>query len=93
MLPLVSMFKFSTNEVGPRTRRKWDALEGACAKTSSSPPALKTSLELAVLGPSSAVCSMLLPTMIWIRLKVPVGEEAGRVHQPAASDDSRDRAW
>ena len=67
VIPLWSMFKFSIKDTtGVGTWSAWHALIYEAALRS----AIKTSLELAFLT-AVLMLVLLLPTMIWVRLKVP----------------------
>lgn len=67
-LPLVSMFRYSV-KIGPQNPEKWDSWK-ALGQDEQLTAAIRTSLELAALT-SIGTLVLLLPTMIWIRLKVP----------------------
>jgi len=67
VIPLWSMFKFSISKQAGTG--EWDAWR-ALVKDPMLRSAIKTSLELAVLT-AILMLVLLLPTMVWVRLKVP----------------------
>lgn len=67
-LPLYSMFPASTR-ITPLNKEKWDAWQSIFNDPQLT-QAMRTSLELAALTVVGMLL-LLLPTMIWIRLKVP----------------------
>lgn len=67
-LPLFSMYKFAT-KIGPQNPHRWDAFK-AITTDPQLTAAIKTSLELCVLT-AVGMLVLLLPTMVWVRLKVP----------------------
>lgn len=68
LIPLYSMFKYSIR-ITPQNKETWDAWR-AITDNDQLAGAIKVSLELAVLTVVGMLV-LLLPTMIWIRLKVP----------------------
>ncbi len=68
LLPLYSMFKYSTR-VGPQNPSTWDSWK-AMVENDQLRKAIITSLELAGLTVAGMLL-LLLPTMIWVRIKVP----------------------
>jgi putative spermidine/putrescine transport system permease protein len=66
--PLFSMYKFATS-IGPQNPSKWDAFK-AITTNPDLTAAIRTSLELCVLT-ALGMLVLLLPTMVWVRLKVP----------------------
>jgi len=67
-LPLISMFRYSIR-ITPQNLDTWDAWK-ALAQDEQLTQAIKVSMELAFLTAVGSLV-LLLPTMIWIRLKVP----------------------
>ena len=67
-LPLISMFRYSIR-ITPQNLHTWDAWK-ALVQDDQLTQAIKVSLELSVLTAVGSLV-LLLPTMIWIRLKVP----------------------
>lgn len=67
-LPLLSMYQFATR-ISSQNPRKWDAFQ-AIANDPQLTEAIKTSLELCALT-AVGMLVLLLPTMVWVRLKVP----------------------
>ena len=68
VIPLCSMFKFSIR-ISPQNPSTWDAWK-AMVQDDQLRKAIMTSLELAVLTVVGMLL-LLLPTMIWVRIKVP----------------------
>src|SRR5438105_8720220 len=67
--PLIAMFEFSTRgngENAPRTLEAWASI----FKTPDLVDAIIASLELAAIT-SIAMLVLLLPTMVWVRLRLP----------------------
>jgi putative spermidine/putrescine transport system permease protein len=67
-LPLLSMYQFATR-ISSQNPSKWDAFQ-AIANDPQLTEAIKTSLELCALT-AVGMLVLLLPTMVWVRLKVP----------------------
>lgn len=67
-LPLLALLNFSTKDLrtGDRTARAWQAL----VENPTMSEAIRTSLLLALLSVAGMVV-LLVPTMIWVRLRVP----------------------
>src|SRR3981189_3561724 len=73
LLPIGAMFEFSTRgnrRTAPRTMEAWAAI----FQTADLVKAIINSLELAAIT-SIAMLVLLLPTMVWVRLRLP------RVHR------------
>ena len=68
LVPLFSMFKYSV-QVTPQNKERWDSWK-AIGTNDQLRTAIVTSLKLAALTVVGMLV-LLLPTMIWIRLKVP----------------------
>ena len=69
LVPIGAMFEFSTrgnSATAPRTLEAWTNI----AKTPDLIDAITASLELAVIT-SIAMLAILLPTMVWVRLRLP----------------------
>jgi putative spermidine/putrescine transport system permease protein len=67
-LPLFSMFKYAT-KIQPQNPHRWDAFK-AITTNPQLTAAIRTSLELCALT-AAGMLILLLPTMVWVRLKVP----------------------
>ncbi len=67
-IPIYSMFEYSIR-ITPQNKQTWDAWK-AITQNEQLSGAIRVSLELAVLTVTGMLL-LLLPTMIWIRLKVP----------------------
>ena len=77
LVPIAAMFEFSTRgnkPTDPRTLVAWQSIvtyPGLCCSASfAHPSAIVASLELAVIT-SVAMLVLVVPTMIWVRLRVP----------------------
>ncbi|HEV2033648.1 MAG TPA: ABC transporter permease [Candidatus Dormibacteraeota bacterium] len=77
LVPLAAMIEFSTrgkSPSSPRTLASWQSIvsyPGLCCTASfAHPSAIVASLELAVIT-SVAMLALVVPTMIWVRLRVP----------------------
>jgi len=77
VIPIAAMFEFSTRgnkPTDPRTLVAWQSIvtyPGLCCSASfAHPSAIVASLELAVIT-SLAMLILVVPTMIWVRLRVP----------------------
>jgi len=69
LVPIGAMFEFSTRGVGPTSPRTLDAWRSIPSYPDLT-AAIVTSLELAALT-SVAMLVLLVPTMIWVRLRLP----------------------
>src|SRR5229473_1854322 len=83
LVPIGAMFEFSTRGNGvaaPRTLDAWTAI----AKVPELLPAISVSLQLAAIT-AVAMLVLLLPTMVWVRLRIPGLSRIVEFICPAAS--------
>ena len=74
LVPIGAMIEFSTRGVGINAPRTLSSFTGRSLRTQDLTGAIWASLELAVIT-SVAMLVLLLPTMVWVRLRVPAQVE------------------
>ena len=87
LVPMFASIEFSTRGNGiaaPRTLDSWKLI----ASTPELSDAIIASLELAVIT-SVMMLVLLLPTMVWVRLRLPLSEKTSSLYAAAVSPDAR----